>query len=146
MINFSNEQHSLMKEKLTQAIKDFSYRFKRYEVNYSVAIGHTPEDVDLSKISQYIRETDRFIILNHNTCAVILDCSDDIRGIKAANNLLTHFQGTFFSTPLYFSIVTASNYDTEHKMTHELFYLLEYAIKHNMNNILVEHSQVMRNH
>lgn len=146
MVTFSNGQYSLMKEKLTQAVKDFSYRFRRYEINYSIAIGHTPEAIDLSILSRHIRESDRFIILNHNTCAVILDCTSDTCGIKAANNLLTHFQGTFFSTPIYLGIVTASNYDTDSKMTHELFYLLDYAIEHNMNSILVEQSQVIQKH
>lgn len=144
MSTFTPEQHSLMKEKLSQAVKDFAYRFKRYAINYSIAIGHTSEDIDLSQMSGYIRETDRFIVLNHNTCAVILDCSDELRGIKAANNLLTHYQSIFFSKPFYFSIVTASNYEVDAKMIHELFYLLEYAIKHNMNNILLEHSQLIQ--
>ena len=144
MPTFTHEQHSLMKEKLSQAIKDFAYRFKRYNINYSIAISHTSETIDLTKMSNFIRTTDRFIILNHNTYAIILDCSDELRGIKAANNLLTHYQGIFFSIPLYLSVVTASNYDTNTKMIHELFYLLDYAIKHNMNNILLDHSQVIQ--
>lgn len=144
MSTITSEQYSLMKEKLSQAVKDFGYRFKRYEINYSITIGYTSEDIDLTQMAGFIRETDRFIILNHNTCAVILDCSDEIRGIKAANNLLTHYQSVFFSIPLYLSIVTASNYETNSKMIHELFYLLDYAIKHNMNNILLDHSQVIQ--
>ena len=100
MSTFSNEQRSIMQEKLSQGIKDFAYRYKRYEINYSIAIGHSPENVDFSQISEYIRETDRFIILDHNTCVVVLDGSDDIRGIKATNNLLTHFQVEFFATPV----------------------------------------------
>lgn len=141
---FSNEQRSIMQEKLTQGIKDFGYRFKRYGINYSIAIGHSPENIDLSQMSHYIRESDRFIILDRNTCAVILDCANDECGIKATNNLLTHFQGEFFSTPLYTAIVTASNYDTSALMTYELFYLLNYAIERNMNNILLDCSQVVQ--
>lgn len=144
MPTFTYEQHSLMKEKLSQAVKDFAYRLKRYEINYSVAIGHTSADIDLSQMSGYIRETDRFIVLSHNTCAIILDCSDEVRGIKAANNLLTHYQSNFFSKPLYLTVVTASNYETNPKMLHELFYLLDYAIEHNMNSILLESSQVIQ--
>ncbi|MDP2076644.1 MAG: hypothetical protein Q8N01_01815 [Sulfuricurvum sp.] len=144
MPTFTHEQHSLMKEKLSQAIKDFSYRFKRYDINYSIAVGHTTEGTDLNQISNFIRSTDRFIVLNHNTCAVILDCSDELRGTKAANNLLTNLQGNFFSKPLYLTIVTASNYESDSKMIQELFYLLDYAIKHNMNHILLEHYQVIQ--
>lgn len=145
MSTFTHEHYSLMNDKLSQAVKDFSYRFKRYNVSYSIAVGHTTENVDLSLISGYIRETDRFITLNHNTYAVVFDCTDEITGIKAGNNLLARFQGSFFSTPLYTSIVTASSYETNAKMIHELFYLLDYAIEHNINNIILEHSQVIQN-
>ncbi len=143
MVSYSTEQHSLMKEKLTQAIKDFTYRLKRYDVNYSIALGHTPECVDLSPLSKQIRTTDRFIILDQHTYAVILDCADETGGIKAANNLLTHFQGSFFSIPLYTCVVTAGNYDSVALMNQELFYLLDYVIEHNMMSILLERSQIV---
>lgn len=144
MSTFSSEQRSIMQEKLSQGIKDFAYRYKRYGINYSVTIGYSPENVDFSHVVEHIRNSDRFITLDSNTCAVILDCADDECGIKASNNLLTHFQGEYFSTTLYACLVTASNYSTPALMTHELFYLLAYAIENNMNNILVEHSQVIQ--
>lgn len=145
MSTFTHEQHSLMKDKLSQAVKDFSYRLKRYKISYSIAVGHTTkEDIDLSLVSDYIRETDRFITLNHNTCAVVFDCTDEITGIKAANNLLTHFQDSFISTPLYVSVVIASNYEADSKMIHELFDLLDNAVEHNMNNIILEQTQAIQ--
>jgi len=140
---FSHEQRSVMGEKLIQAIKDFTYRYKRYGIKFSIAIGHTTDDIDLSSLSEHVRESDRFIVLNHNTCVIVLDCADDDCGIKAANNLLTLFQGNYFSGSMYTAIVTASNYDTSLLMVRELFYLLNYAIENNMNAILVEHSQVI---
>ena len=146
MVTFSAEQRSIMQEKLTQAIKDFSYRFKRYEINYSIAIGYSPEELDLTPLSHFIRESDRFVVLDQHTYAIILDCTDDESGIKAANNLLTHYQGEHFSKPLYTSIVTADNFDTVPLMIQELFYLLDYALEHNMNSILMESSQVMQKH
>ncbi|HEX5670160.1 MAG TPA: hypothetical protein VFX66_01385, partial [Sulfuricurvum sp.] len=67
-----------------------------------------------------------------------------ITGIKAANNLLTHFQGSFISTPLYVSVVIASNYEADSKMIHELFDLLDNAVEHNMNNIILEQTQAIQ--
>jgi hypothetical protein len=140
---FSHEQRSIMSEKLIQATKDFAYRYKRYGIKFSIAIGHTSDEVDLPPLSQHIRESDRFIVLDHNTCAIVLDCANDVCGIKAANNLLTLFQGTYFSATIFTSIVTVSNYTTPELMFKDLFYLLNYAIEHNMNAILVEHSCVI---
>lgn len=144
MSTFTHEQHSLMKDKLSQAIKDYAYRLKRYKINYSIAMGHTlKEDIDLSRVSDYIRETDRFIILNHNTYAVVFDCTDETTGMQAAKNLLTHFQG---AASLYTSIVTASHYEVDSMMIQELFSLLYYAVEHKINNITQEHSQRIQKH
>lgn len=146
MSTFSHKACLIMQEKLLQTMKDFSYRLKLYGINYSIAIGYSPENVDLTPLSQHIRESDLFIVLDHNTCAVILDSTNDESGIKTANNLLSHFQGKFFSTSLYSAIVIASNYDTVTLMMHDLFYLLDYAIKNNMNNIIMESYQVIHKH
>ncbi|HEX5622854.1 MAG TPA: hypothetical protein VFX57_00305 [Sulfuricurvum sp.] len=141
MPKIAGEQYSLMQQKLIQTLKDFDYRFKRYEISYSIAIGHSPDNTDLSIFADYIRLTDRFIILDRNTCAVIFDCTNTESGVKAANNLLNHFQSLFISAPLFTSVVTASNYENTVQMIQELFSLLNYTIAHNMNSIVLTHSQ-----
>lgn len=123
------EEYSIMQEKLIQALKDFDYRFKRYEINYSIAIGYCSEDVNLSVLSDYIRGDDRFIVLDHHTCAIIFNYSNVESGVQAANNILNHFHSTFPSTPLFGAVVTVSNYDSVPQMVAQLLNLLQHAIE-----------------
>jgi len=145
MIHSVGERRQVMQEKLLKELSDFDYRHKRYHINYSIAIGHTPHKIDLTPMSHHIRKTDLYVILTDNTYAVILDCTDNITGLKTANNLLTHFQASFFSHHLYAAVVTVGDYDTALHAVHDLFYLLDYAIKHNTNNMVLECSQIIRN-
>lgn len=140
------ERRLIMQQKLMQAIKDFDYRFKRYQISYSIAIGHSPSNIDLTIFSSHIRATDRFITFDRNTCAIIFDCTNDESGIKAANNLLSHYHSNFYGTPLFASIVTVSNYDSTQNMTQNLFELLNHAVKHNMDSMILEHSQVIQHY
>ncbi len=124
------EDCSIMQEKLVQTLKDFDYRYKRYQINYSIAIGYCSEDVNLSVLSDYIRSDDRFIVLDHHTCAIVFNYSNVQSGIQAANNILSHFHSTFVSAPLFGAVVTASNYDSVTQMVPELLNLLQDAIEH----------------
>ncbi|MDP1785060.1 MAG: hypothetical protein Q8K81_06510 [Sulfuricurvum sp.] len=144
MPNIPTERRFIIQQKLMQSLKDFDYRFKRYKISYSITIWHSPENIDLALFSNHIRATDRFITFDRNTCAIIFDCTNDESGIKAANNLLTHYHSTFYAMPLFASIVTVSNYDSTLNMTQNLFELLTHAVKHNMNSIILEHSQVIQ--
>lgn len=143
MGQLSNEKRQAYQKKLVESAMDFSYRYERYNVNYSIALGYSPEEIDLSPMSQFIRDTDIFLVLDDHTCAILLDCADDERGLKAANNLLTKFQGNAFDTPLYSAIVTASNYSDSEKMVRELFYLIDFAIANNTNQQVIDHTQII---
>lgn len=127
---------------IQEAIHLLNYRYERYDFYYSVAIGFCPEPIDMTPLATFIRESDQFIILENNLCAVVLEGANDASGIKAANKFLSHFEGSFFSMPLYAAVVTASNYDATSKLTHDLFNLLDYAIAHNMKNMVIDPSQV----
>lgn len=100
-------------------------------------------EIDLVPMSNFIRNTDKFIVLNDNTCAIILDNANDESGIKAANNLLTKFQGSAFDIPLYSAIVTASNYSSSETMIRELFHLIDFAIANNINQQVIDHTQII---
>jgi hypothetical protein len=143
MSKFSSEQKLQMNEKLKDAIDNFAYRYERYSINYSIAVGCTSDNIDITPMSRFVRASDCFVVLDQNTCVVIFDCTNDDCGIKAANNMLTLFQGANFSSSLYSSIVTASNYSTPELAIKDLFYLLDYAIKHNMNGVLMEHATLI---
>lgn len=145
MAKLEYKNRKILQDKLERELNDFDYRYTRYEVNYCIAIAYTPEPLDLSPLlSKYIRETDHAIMLQDQLYAVVFDTADETKGIKAANKLLTVFQHMYFSQSIFASIITASDYNDPSQMISTLFDLLEYAIDHNMDNHIIDASQVMK--
>lgn len=136
-------QRQELQKKLLQEISDYDYRFSRYQINYSLALAYSPEMIDTESMCSRIRRSDRYIPLTDHFHAVVFDHTDDDKGIKAANKLLTYFQHTYFSTPAYSAIVSTGDYTTAASMVGKLFYLLEYAIRHRMDNHVLDRSQLI---
>lgn len=131
MPNALRKDSSILKEPLIQSLKSYDYRFKRYQISYSVALLHCCEDVNFNEFSNCVRCTDRFITLDDHTCAIIFDYTDMTTGMQAANNLLEHFKGTFSSAPFFTSIVNANHYEEIDQMVPELFEQLNDSIENN---------------
>jgi len=135
------------REKYTSIIdrymQDFVYRSKRYEQHFSLSIGLCDFDTDLKSFESFIRQTDKFIILEDNMCCVILDCAPSCSGLKAANNMLAGFQSRYFSKSLFSSVVSSDEKKENLQMINELFYILEYAINNNMDNTVVDSESML---
>lgn len=134
-----------LQSKLEWEIEDYEYRYTRYQVDYTISLICTPEPLDMAPLlSKYIRETDHSIILQDRLYAIIFDSANENKGTKAANKLLTYFQQLYFSQSIFASIVTASNFNNPPQMISKLFDLLDYALKHDMDNHLIDPSQIMK--
>lgn len=139
------QERKFLQKQLIDEIATFDYSFTRYKVNYSIAIAYTENKIDMEAMNAFLRKTDHLVVLNEYTCAVVFDHANDEDGIKAANHLLTYFQAFHFGETLYACVVTASNYSDQSKMVHDIFQLLDYAISENMNNLILDISQVISN-
>jgi len=135
LIDENREKYTTL---ISEKIKNFIYREKRYGQHFSLTVGLTEVGVDLTDYEEHIRQTDEFIILEDNLCCIILDSTSSESGLKAANNMLAGFQSHHFSKPLYSSVVSSDEYPEEQKLVDELFYVLKYSIKNNMDNIVID--------
>jgi hypothetical protein len=131
------------KSKLLENAMEFKYRYERYKINYSIAMGYSPYKFDLESMSSFIRSTDKVVIFNKNSCAIFIDYANDECGLKAANNLLSKFQGRIFDAILYSAVVTASNYPSADTMILDLFHLIDFAIVNNTNQQVIDHTQII---
>ncbi len=146
MINVFNEHRNHFQEQLISSTADFHYRYTRYSMPYSLAVIYISEsDVDLSIFKHHLRSSDIFIMLQENLCAIVFDGANEEEGLKAAENLLAQVQNICFTKHLYMAIVTESTDSTEFQTVHDLFDLLSYALQHNMDNCVIENSQIMKN-
>lgn len=144
MTNYVNDQRKILQEKLLEEISDYDYRFTRYKISYSLAIAYTPEPTELTSLLPHIRKSDRFIPLNDHFHAVVFDFTDEEKAIKASNKLLTFFQYTYFSKSIFASVITADNHRTPDRMIAKLFDLVVYSIRHNLDNHIMDQSQIMK--
>lgn len=146
MIDTLNEMREVINSTLIREMSDYDYRYTRYNINYSIAIGYVPEEIDLNHFASFIRKTDRFITIEPNICAIILDCADCTDGLKTANNLLTIFNKTFFSKKIFAGVATANEHPSSISFINELYYLLKFGIANNMDNQILDSSQLFKDH
>lgn len=123
---------------IIDALKDKIYQCERYNVNFSLALGATLNDIDMNKFSEMIRETDELIILSDNVCCIAFPFTDHAQGIKAASNLLSKFEMKFFSQKVYLSVVNTEECPTPDLHVQQLFDILVYGISNGMNNLPID--------
>jgi hypothetical protein len=120
-----------MEEKLVQALKSFDYRRSRYQINYSVAMWHSPEKINLNLLSHCIRVTDRIICFDNHHYAIVYDYTTPESCSQAVNNFLLQYKNTFSSTPLFCSVVNSTQFECITMMVPELLIQLNETIQKN---------------
>lgn len=145
MINALSAHRQHYQEMLIKASNDYHYRFNRYHINYSIVLAYiSEENGDLSTCNTYLRGSDTIIYFQSNFCAILFDNTNEEQGIKAANNILSRVQTRFFSKHFYMAVISASDEQSEFQMIHDLFDLIAYALEHNMDNLVIDASQVIQ--
>jgi hypothetical protein len=146
MVDAFNEHRKRFQEQLIIESAGYHYRFSRHHLFYSIALIYVAEaDIDFTTFKKYLRTSDQITLLQEDLCAIVLDGTNEDQGIKAAENLLAQLQNICFTKHLYMAVVTVNSNDTEFQTVHDLFDLLSYALNHNMDNSVIEYSQVMKN-
>lgn len=128
---------------LSEHITIFEYRQIRYKINFSVVMFYSREPIDFSDMLHFLRKSDRYIPLHDQLVAFVLDNCDEESGIKTSSKLLTHIQAHFFQKEVYSAVVTAENYSNIFQMVHDLFDLVEYALRHGMHSLVVDPSKII---
>ena len=101
------EHYNSYKNEILTKIVDFSYRKKRYSVDYTVALYMANASLDGTLIKNSIRDTDLAIKLDDNLYAVVFDFSKEEEGLKAAENLLVKIEPTLFGKKIFISVVNS---------------------------------------
>ncbi|MGB5965582.1 MAG: hypothetical protein WBF77_04940 [Sulfurimonadaceae bacterium] len=146
MINIIKENRSKYHNIIVNKIDDYFYKRKRYGQHFSLAVGLSDPDINLSVFNEHNRQTDMFIVLEKNLCCEVFDGTSAESGIKAAAILLTSFESHFYTKRIFASIVFSNDYDTSSQMVNRLFDILEYAFSHNMENMVVDNSLMIKDY
>ena len=146
MINMIKENRSKYLNIIVNRIDDYFYKRKRYGQHFSLAIGLSDPDIDISAYNEHNRQTDLSIVLEKNLCCEVFDGTTAESGIKAASILLTSFESHFFTKRIFSSIVFSKDYNTSSQMVNRLFDILEYAYSNNMENMVVDNSLMIKDY
>lgn len=145
MLSILNQQRQQYQETLIKATTEYHYRFSRYQTQYSVALAYiSEENGDLKICGEYLRESDTIVFFQPNFCGIVFDNTNEEEGIKAANNILSRVQNLFFAKHFYMATITATPEQSEFQMIHDVFDLIAYALEHNMDNLVVDTSQIIQ--
>lgn len=145
MLNTLYQNRQIYQNQLINVCEPFHYRFTRYQAEYSIALAYlSEENGDLQNCSENLRESDIVLFFQPNFCAILFDNTNEEQGIKAANNVLSRVQNHFFAKHFYIAVITSSSEQSEFQMVHDLFDLIAYALEHNMDNLVLDTSQVIQ--
>lgn len=112
-------------KKIISTLDEYSYRNKRYHINFALAVIYCKKDIVLDEIIDVKRKTDRYIPLDKSLSCVVFDCIDSESSKKAASNLQKQVRQNCLDDELYTEIITSMEYESASKMTNYLFDTLE---------------------
>ncbi len=128
--------------KVLDAIEVFKYQKDRYDINYTIAIGASDADIDMSAFKGLIRKTDGFSYLEDNICVMIFAFNDANQGIKAASNMLSKFEMQYFGKKIYLGMINSQEEEKADKQIKKLFETLCYGIENGMSNIPLDYDEI----
>jgi len=138
MFKLKKENINKYYKTITDAVDDFSYRRKRYAINYSVAIGLCDSKIDMKDFIYSKRQTDLVIPLEDNLYCVVFDATPMKYAIQAISNLKVRFKKAYGAQNIYISAVNTKDYYNEDEMISALFEILKYSIKHDMEGLVTD--------
>lgn len=112
-------------QEIINNLDEYSYRNKRYQINFALALIYCTKDINLNEIIDVKRRTDRYISLDKNLSCVVFDCIDSDSSKKAASNLQRQVEESCLYEELYMEVITSMEYESASKMTNYLFDTLE---------------------
>lgn len=125
MLATIKKNRSSYSQEIINKLDEYSYRSKRYQINFALLLIYCKKDINLAEIIDVKRRTDRYISLDKNLCCVVFDCIDSESSKKAASNLQKQVQQSCLNEDLFIEVITSMECESTSKMTNHLFDTLE---------------------
>lgn len=143
MADTFNKTFRVFQKTLVEHITIFEYRQIRYKINFCIVLFYSRTAIDIGDMQEHLRKSDRFIPLDSQLFAFVLDNCEEEAGIKTSNKILSLIQAHYFPDEIYATVVSSGNYSSVFQMVHDLFDLVEYALHHGMNNLVIDSSKII---
>jgi len=138
MLNYDTEKKHDYYDAIMKSLDEYSYRNKRYNIEFAIAIGLCNVNVDFKDFIKNKRKTDTLIPLEENMCCLVLDCAPAESAVKATSNMQVSFHDKYSERQLFTGVVSSKDYDSDQTMVDSLFDILEYSIANNMEGLIAD--------
>ncbi|MCK4874421.1 MAG: hypothetical protein KAR81_00940 [Sulfurimonas sp.] len=142
MLNLVRNNRQNYLETIISSLNDYSYRNKRYQIDFAIAIGLCKDTVDFSEFIENKRKTDKLILLEDNLCCAIFDCAPAKSAAIATSHMLSEFQNKNSDKQIYVGVVNSRDYDNDKIMLNSLFDILEYSVDNDMCGVVTNREQI----
>lgn len=127
------------KKEILEELEIMFYRFHRYHNHYSIALFYTENHFDYEIITKEKRLTDKLLRLEDNFFALVYENADISKSIGASSKLLSLLKKS--NNESLYSVIENCRGDNEGTITlHNLFNLLDFSIKHDYEDEVVDKS------
>ena len=144
MIEYSRikDKFHVYKDQIIEITKKKIYAYDRYGIEFSALMiySHDPIEIDVCKINP--RQSDHLFSLEENLYVVIYDVIKPENAIKAAQNILHAYHQHNVKQELFVVIAQAEEDSTAYELVNCLFTMLEYAVKENHPNTVIDANQL----
>ncbi len=126
MSGFKKENCKKYFNEITNYLDEYSYRHKRYHINFAIAIVYCP-DSDLNPDLHFKakRKTDKYISLQSNLFFVVFDCIDSNSSKIATQNLENSLKESCTDREFFIHSISSTEYENSSNMLETLFRTLE---------------------
>lgn len=132
-------------ENIKEQMQTYLYRKDRYATDFAAILIFSEVHMELEKITELLRKTDKAATLSEHIILVLFDATDNISAIRATENLVHKLQQTsFYNHPFFISLASSENFDKNiQNMINKLLARLEYAVEHNITHDVVYEDYVV---
>ncbi len=128
---------------ILEKIEDKIYSYKRYDIPFTSLLIYSEDPINLDVCSINLRQSDNIYTLEENLLLVIYDVITPEDSYKAAQNFMHQYHNHHdLRQKLYLAIAPAEEEHTAIDMASRLFIIMEYALKEECSNSVVDITQM----
>lgn len=125
MIDFDEERKKRYSNQIIEALDAYSYRYKRYNIHFAVALCYCQKDLVLGELETLKRKTDSFLLLEEHLASLVFDCVDHNASLQTSQKLQNWFEEKCSEGEYFIRVFCTLEYESASKVVDALFEALE---------------------
>jgi len=124
-------------EKIVDTVAGYDYRYRRYNVKYTLVLFASPVSILKGFVEPMIRKTDTIVVLNSRFFAIVFDGVDERMGLKVSDNMFVNLEACVFGNEIFSSVVNGSEADNAEAVVRKALNTLVDEIKVSVDDMVV---------